>query len=408
VIGHEGSSPLLEGLGARLAALQSAEVQKLGFPGWSSPLPDELIPFFSHELNNYGDPMVDPVFSWHAKDIERDVIRRLASLFAGRHEGHWGYVTSGSSEAILYGLWLGRLLHPSAKIYFSRAAHPCVPKSACILDREAVEVPTDSRGEMDYSALSERLRSGAPASAIVLATIGTTLTEAVDDVRQISRALAECGVRRHYIHADGALSAIPLAASSTVPPPFGIHARGADSISISGHKFLGTPFPCGVIITRAAHRNLVPRLAGYTGSSEPTLTSSRNGHAALLLGHRLRTLGLEGLRRRAEQTRASAEHAEHLLRAAGWEAWRSQPYACTVVLRAPPQRLLQRWPLPTADGWAHLVCTPGVTRQCIERFVAELRAEASVLGAAHGRSEQPLSGRTPMAPSAPAPPGVAG
>jgi histidine decarboxylase len=400
VTGHEVSSLLLEGLEARLAALQSAEEHKLGFPGWSSPLPEELIPFFSHELNNYGDPMVDPVFSWHAKDVERDVIRTLAELFSGGREGHWGYVTSGSSEAILYGLWLGRLLHPSAKVYYSRAAHPCVLKSACILDREAVEVPTDARGEMDYSALRERLRSGGPTSAIVLATIGTTLTEAVDDVRQIGRALAECGVRRYYIHADGALSAIPLAASSTLPPAFGIHSRGADSISISGHKFLGTPFPCGVLITRAAHRGLVPRLAGYTGSSEPTLTSSRSGHAALILWHRLRSLGLEGLRRRAEQTRACAEHAEHLLRGVGWEAWRSQPYACTVVLRAPPQRVLQRWPLPTLDGWAHLVCTPGVTRQRIERFVAELCAEATVLGAPRSRLDPPLNGRAPSASEA--------
>src|SRR5688572_7806503 len=280
------TSPLADDLDARLVALQRCEEQKLGFPGWSAPLAPELVPFFSHELNNYGDPMLDPIFPWHAKDLERDVIGMLATLFSGGDDGHWGYVTSGSSEAILYGLWLGRALYPDAKIYFSRAAHPCALKNASILDREGVQVPTDERGEMDYCALRELLRSSGHSSALVLATIGTTLTEAVDDVRQIRRVLREAHVPHHYIHADGALSAIPLAVCRATPPAFGIHARGVDSISVSGHKFLGAPFPCGVFITRAAHRGSMARLPGYTGSSEPTLTSSRSGHAALILWHR--------------------------------------------------------------------------------------------------------------------------
>jgi histidine decarboxylase len=361
-------------LKARLEALREAERRKLGFPGWSAPLHDDLVPFFSFELNQYGDPMIDPLFPWHVKDLERELVDVLSDAFAAPRADRWGYVTSGSSEGVLYGLWLARLLLPSASVYYSASAHPCVARAVQLLDRPGVEVPVDARGEMDYAALRSRLEGGSSRRAIVVATIGTTLTEAIDSVTRIRRALWQAGVHRHYIHADGALSALPVALTLDHEPEFGLHERGVDSLSISGHKFLGAPFPCGVVLTRATHQRNVPRNQEYTGSAATTLSSSRSGHATLLLWHRLHTLGITGLRRLARAARETSEYAELLLRSIGWEAWRSQPHACTVVLATPPPAILERWPLASSGGMSHLVCTPAVTRERVADFVAELAA----------------------------------
>lgn len=358
-------------LSARLRQLQATEHQKLGFPGWSTPLPAELLPFFDFELNNYGDPYIDPVFGWHTKDLERELVEALADLFGAPVGDRWGYVTTGGSEGNVYGLWLGRTLYRDAIVYHSDAAHGSVAKNAEVIDRRAVIVGTDDRGEMDYDALRRALSANRHRSAIIVATIGTTMTEAVDDVVEIRRAVRDAGVESCYIHADAALSGLPLAVL-TEGPAFGLHT--VDSLSFSGHKFLGAAIPCGVVITRGSYRQRVRETISYTGSPDPTLGSSRSGHTALVLWHRLRTLGLSGLRQMAEYTRDLATYAERELRTLGWDAWRAHPYACTVVLKSPPQPVLDRWPLATVNGISHIVCTPGVTRERLDRFVSDLAA----------------------------------
>lgn len=356
----------------RLVRLATVERHKIGFPGWSVPFPQPLIPFLSHELNNYGDPDVDPVFPWHTKDLERELIDDLADLFGARPARRWGYVTSGSSEGILYGLWLARTLHPHAKVYHSSAAHPSVARSAGMLRVESVIVPASARGELDCTALARLLAADPEPAAIVVATIGTTLTEALDDVPRIRSVLAAAGKRQH-LHADAALAGIPLALQAEGRPAFGLHDQGVDSLSVSGHKFLGAPFPCGVVLAKAPpgrHSGTSDLLCGAPDS----VTSSRNGHAALLLWYLIKERGISGLRELAQAGQATAEYAEQRLTAIGWPAWRAHRRARTVVFPTPPSGVLHTWALPAVGGLSHIICTPGVTRPRIDRFVAAVSA----------------------------------
>ncbi|GAB7036485.1 MULTISPECIES: aminotransferase class V-fold PLP-dependent enzyme [Catenuloplanes] len=366
-------------LAERLLALIAAERTKVGFPGWSAPLPAVLTAFFAYELNNYGDPGTDPVFAWHTKDLERELVGELADVFGAAPGRHWGYVTSGGGEGVLAGLWEARRRHPGARVYHSTAAHASVARAADLLRMDAVAVPAGPRGEMDYAAL-ERLVRGRP--AIVLATVGTTLTEAVDDVPRIRATLRRAGATGGYVHADAALAGLPLALASAGPPPFGLTGAGADSLSISGHKFLGVPFPCGVYLARRA-----PGVAADPGDlmcgAPDALSSSRSGHAALILWYLMRRHGRDGLRELADRGRATAEYAERALTAAGWPAWRAHPQARTVVFATPPRPVPRDWPMPSVGGLSHIVCTPGVTRARIDLFVAAV-AEAAH---AHPRSE---------------------
>ena len=92
------------------------------------------------------------------------------------------------------------------------AAHYSVGKAVDLL-RHAVRrrsAPTRT-GEMDYDDLADQLDRHRDRPAIVVATIGTTMTEAVDDVRRISGVLDAPAHRRRFVHADAALAGIPLA-----------------------------------------------------------------------------------------------------------------------------------------------------------------------------------------------------
>jgi histidine decarboxylase len=110
--------------------------------------------------------------------------------------------------------------------------------------------------------------------AIVLTTFGTTMKEAKDDVLKIKAILKSLAIQDHYIHCDSDLSGTY---GNFMEPriPFDFK-YGADSISISGHKFIGSPMPTGVIITRKSNRDRIAKGISYIGSLDTTITDSRN------------------------------------------------------------------------------------------------------------------------------------
>jgi histidine decarboxylase len=219
---------------------------------------------------------------------------------------------------------------------------------------------------------------------VVVASVGTTMTEAVDDVRRIHAALAAAGVRSEalWVHADAALAGIPLALVDPATRPGFDIADGASSIVVSGHKFPGAPVPCAVLVVRDSARPVAQdRLVTYTGTFDATVSGSRNGHAALMLWWALHTWGVDGLRRRAEDARALAAHTVRRLHGIGWPAWRHD-HAFTVVLDRPPRTVLDRWPLAVDGDRAHLVCMPGKTAEMVEQFVTDLDRAAGPVAAA--------------------------
>src|SRR5690606_24980198 len=134
---------------------------------------------------------------------------------------------------------------------------------------------------------------------VIIATIGTTMTEAVDPVLDIRAALADYAVTRAWIHADAALSGLPLALLPPGSRPSFDLADGTDSISVSAHKFLGCPMAAGAY--RTAHGSRGGSTVDYITTVDSTLAGSRSGHAPLLIWYALQTLGVDGLRARAHE-----------------------------------------------------------------------------------------------------------
>jgi histidine decarboxylase len=230
-------------------------------------------------------------------------------------------------------------------------------------------VRADDSGQMDYDDLAEQLVRHGGGSVVVVATAGTTMTEAVDDTRRIHTVLDAAKVRNRFVHVDAALAGIPLALVDPHQRPGFDFTDGADTVAVSGHKFLGCPFPCGIVVARSGHRGVA---VDYLDSLDTTISGSRSGHTPLMLWHALTRHGIEGLRARATSARDLAAYTTRRLTDLGWEAWRHD-HAFTVVLKTPPAAVTDRWVLAsTHDGWSHIICMPGVTRTQIDGFVHDL------------------------------------
>ncbi len=353
--------------------LDQARKVTIGFPAATDFDYSKLGELFAkHLLNNIGDPYVPGTWRGHTKTEEREVVDFCADLFRAPGDDRWGYVSSGGSESNLYALHLARTLLPEAVCYFSDSAHYSIDKHRRLLSLPAVRIRSDAHGEIDYDDLRTQISLRRDRPAIVVATIGTTMSEAVDDVRRITAILDDLAVRDRFVHADAALAGIPLGLLEPSTRPGFDFVDGADSIAVSGHKFLGSPLPCSVVITKNAHRERAAQTVDYIGSPDTTIAGSRSGHTPLILRDAIdHHGGAAGLHQRAERSRALAAHAHTRLQQLGWDAYR-HPHAFTVVLRTPPESVLHKWILPTENGWSHIITMPGVTADTINAFLDDM------------------------------------
>lgn len=352
-----------------LDAATQARNDYLGYPVAKDFDYRELADFLAIPLNNLGDPFQDSTWRVDSRALEREVVRFFAQLTRAEDDDWWGYVTNGGSEGNLYGLYLARELYPSGIVYFSEETHYSVSKNLHLLNMRHIMIRAQGSGEIDYDDLYETLKIHRDVPPIIFANIGTTMTEGKDDIARIREMLRKLAIHNAYIHSDAALCG-PVAPFLEPRPPFDF-ADGADSISMSGHKFIGSPIPCGVVLAKKQHVERIARSIAYIGCLDTTITGSRNGLTPLILWRAIRKLGEEGLRRRAQQSVALAEYAESELRRHGIPAWRN-PNALTVVFPAVPETLRRKWQLATAKGQSHIITMPGIARDTLDECIADI------------------------------------
>ncbi|MVO87762.1 histidine decarboxylase [Streptomyces sp. p1417] len=327
-----------------------------------------LADFLQVHGNNVGGPPTSSEYQLHSKVFEREVVSFFARL-AG-HEEAFGYVTTGGTEGNLYGCYVGRERFPEAVMYASQATHYSLPKIARLLRMDYVAVEVGHDRAMDLAALRRHhtARKGGP--AVVVTTIGTTTGGSEDDLAGVREALADAGTDQVHIHSDAAFGGL-IAALAPEPRPWAFES-GADSIALSGHKMLGAPFPCGIVLTRPEHVEAIRRPGIAVGSDDDTITGSRDAFTPLLLWYELRRLGRTGLQRRVAHCLATAEYAEQRLREEGHHPERA-PGSNTVLFDKPTAALCRRWNLLSVGDRAHLIAMPHVTGEHIDRLCADLR-----------------------------------
>ena len=363
-----------------------------GYPYNLSYNHEELSPFLRYSINNLGDPFVESNYGVHSRAFEQSVLEFFAKLWkigpnpnqeaSWSNDEYWGYVTNCGTEGNLYGILLGREQFPDGVLVSSRESHYSVSKAAKLYRMPEIRVPTLHSGEIDYAILeqeliknreeTEDLQNGKKKRPVIMnANIGTTVKGAVDNLDTILDIFKRTGYSEDefFIHCDGALFALILpfiedALEVNFTKPIG-------SISVSGHKFMGCPMPCGVTITRKRYVETLKSHIDYLNSVDTTIMGSRNGQASIYLWLTLRKKGTEGFASDAKRCLENAKFMEELL-LKNDIACMLNTHSNTIVLERPQdETFVKKWQLACEGTVAHCIVMPNVSRQKIEDFVSE-------------------------------------
>jgi histidine decarboxylase len=207
---------------------------------------------------------------------------------------------------------------------------------------------------------------------------GTTFKGAYDDVKGVHDKLkpilethklysrevcydgGKCVLRNGFwLHVDGALGAaympyLKMAQENNVfgesGPEFDFR-QPVHSISMSGHKWIGAPWPCGVYMTRTKLQMRPPGNPEYIGSADTTFAGSRNGFSSMILWDYLsRTTQTDRITKAVElMNRAAATQtllSRLIRRVEPRDLWVGRsPLSLTIHFRRPVQKIVEKFSL---------------------------------------------------------------
>ncbi|MEU1425005.1 histidine decarboxylase [Kitasatospora sp. NPDC005751] len=307
----------------------------------------------------------------------------------------------------------------------------------------------DGPGEIDVDALAVLVEffaaNGHP--VFVNLNLGSTFKGAHDDVRQVCErllpiferyGLVERQVvygtdprtgeplvdlrRGFWIHVDGALGAgyAPFLRLANQDPAYGwtpdvelpeydfglrlpTREHGeldmVSSIAMSGHKWPGAPWPCGIYMTKVKYQISPPSQPEYIGAPDTTFAGSRNGFSPLVIWDHLSRHSYQDQVDRIRRAQELAGYLERRLRGiereTGAELWPARtPGAVTVRFRKPSPELVAKWSLSSQDvlmvpgdettrrSYVHVFVMPSVDRAKLDALLADLARDPVVLGSA--------------------------
>jgi len=323
-------------------------------------------------LNNIGDVFIERKRSFSTQYYERQVLEFFALLYGLDEDEWWGYITPGSTEGNLSGLWLARERFPQAPLYYSADGHYSLNKIARLLCMDSHVIPSQPHGEMDYVQFDQLLKQQSNQTAIINLNIGTTMKGAIDNLETVLTILRNNQIEDYHIHCDAALFGGFLPFLDNKPTlDFSLPI---DSLAISGYKFIGSPFPCGIMLTRKNLTEFIKQNVEYICSLDTTLSGSRNGHAPMVLWHALNTRGHAGLQ---QEARTCVHNAQQF-----YQRLTDLPYPCflndysnIIVLQKPAEHLVEKWRLISEGDWSHIIVMQHVTETKFNAFFDELKKE---------------------------------
>ncbi len=312
--------------------------------------------FMRFSINNCGDWGEYCNYLLNSFDFEKEVMEYFAQLFEIPFEESWGYVTNGGTEGNMFGCYLGREIFPNGTLYYSKDTHYSVAKIVKLLRIKSTLVESQFNGEMDYADLIKKIKHDNEKHPIIFANIGTTVRGAIDNIAIIQQSIKELGIERkdYYLHADAALSGMILPFVDN-PQPFNF-ADGIDSIGVSGHKMIGSPIPCGIVVAKKKNVDRISVEIDYISAHDKTISGSRNGHTPLMLWEAIRSHSWDEWQRRIERSLNMAQYAVDRFQSAGIDAWRNKN-SITVVFPCPSEAVWKKHCLATSGDIAHLIAT---------------------------------------------------
>jgi histidine decarboxylase len=343
--------------------------ENIGYPENAKFNYSSLFKFMKFSMNNVGDPYSSSTYPLNSLKFEREVIEFFSKLFGLPNKKSWGYVTNGGTEGNLYGVYLAREKFPTGTLYFSEDTHYSIYKILRLLKISFVIVKSQENGEIDYLDLEEKIKTNLSSPPIIFANIGTTMKGAIDNLKKIKNLLKKLNIKKSYLHCDAALS------GAILPFTKNNHSfnfkSGADSISVSGHKFIGSPIPCGIVVAKKENISKITRMIDYIAAPDNTIMGSRNGITPIIIWYAIKNLGIKGFQKQIKSCLDKARYAQEQLNKRGIDAWRND-LSITVVFPKPSEKIYKKWCLANSGKWAHIVTGAHLSYKKIDELIKEM------------------------------------
>ena len=175
--------------------------------------------------------------------MEKECVQKIAHMF-GWDEA-LGHLTSGGTMANLEALWVAKKCHPSKCVVASELAHYTHHRISSVLELEFQSIETNKMGQMDLTALENKLRQGGVGTVIV--TLGTTGIGSLDPLTDIVQLQSTYEFRIHVDAAYGGYFILAENLSEHAKAQYKAMVK-ADSIVIDPHKHGLQPYGCGCIL----------------------------------------------------------------------------------------------------------------------------------------------------------------
>jgi histidine decarboxylase len=280
-------------------------------------------------------------------------------------------------------------------------------------------------GSIDPSKLKDLVEFFASRGYPILISLnyGTTFKGAYDDVRAAIEPLIDvlkrCGLFERkvffdpdrperfdlrngfWVHVDGALGAafmpfIEIAHRRGLiaerGPDFDFRLPYVNSLCVSGHKWIGAPWPCGVYMTKVKYQLRPPDDPEYIGSPDTTFAGSRNGFSAIILWNYLAKTSHDAQIEKALAAESIAAYAEgqllQLQERLQVDLWIARtPLSLTVRFRAANHDLVRKYSLSGETmavgsenhAYNHIFAMDHVTRERIDALITDLAQPGSLL-----------------------------
>ncbi|KAI6105470.1 pyridoxal-dependent decarboxylase [Pisolithus thermaeus] len=350
-----------------VAHLQEVTNHHMGYP-YNLDFKAQIYPeLFGFLLNHLGDPIQGGQYGINVFEKELEVVEVFKQLWGGDSldDELWGYVSSSGTENNLWAVYTAMtvLIHGhqgrEPVIVCSEEGHYSLDKAAAMMRLKLIKVCSNKDGSINIDALKDVLDERQDVPIILGLMSGTTVKEGHDDIEAALKLLKQTGRPRDdfYIHIDGAFSAsfLPL-----VDAPYSINPgfwHDIDSISASGHKYIGCPIPCGILIMKKRHNDKITKIVEYIKSNDTTMAGSRSGLVVYFLWLRLFSLGSDGLMKLALSGIELAGEIAQAFRDAGVDVLHNQK-ALTLYFPEPSKELIDKYSLACQQGYAHIVAMP--------------------------------------------------
>ena len=332
-------------------------------------------------INNAGDPMVDNPANWSSQAFEREVIEFFEPLYGFPKHKAWGIVTHSGTDGNNHGIYFGvkYLYNKTGKmpiVYVSDEAHYSNMRICDLQNLDIRLIKSDEMGRMIPEELEKAIDPNRP--ILMIYAMGSTFKGAIDDQDALNAVLKKFPKTAVFRHVDAALFGgyLPFTKHKKMVSQQHMHY---DAIAISGHKFFGIDSPCGLFLcSREVYDNQNNFEVTYLNGNMRMINCSRDAVQPLKFWWLIHTVGYDKWAEQAEQMMECTAYLKQQLDMIGWPCWVNK-YSNTVFFKRPSPEIVSKYNL--AQGYderfggelAHIVVMQHVTKDKIDKFIAELK-----------------------------------